>query len=267
MIFAPRSCPSSPGFATTTLIFAATAFALTVGQYRNVKLTVVGCSPAWPNPGGAHSGYLVEHSGDRLLLDCGPGVLARLRANEPWPSLDAIALTHFHLDHCGDLVPWLWGHLMGPAAGRTGPELWLPPGGRLRLGQLAPVERWEAVFPLHEYDDATAFNVAGFRITPHRVVHYDEPTWGMRVERAGRVLAYSADTASTPALTELARNADVFLCEATLAEPEEGRRGHLTADDARAAFAESGARRLLLTHRAAELPVDEVVYEGLALEV
>ena len=39
-----------------------------------VKLTVVGCSPAWPNPGGAQSGYLVEGSG-RLLLDSGPGVL------------------------------------------------------------------------------------------------------------------------------------------------------------------------------------------------
>ena len=48
------------------------------GQYRNVKLTVVGSSPAWPNPGGAQSGYLIEGPG-RLLLDCGPGVLARLR--------------------------------------------------------------------------------------------------------------------------------------------------------------------------------------------
>ena len=44
----------------------------------SVKLTVVGCSPAWPNPGGAQSGYLVNGSGN-LLLDCGPGVLARLR--------------------------------------------------------------------------------------------------------------------------------------------------------------------------------------------
>jgi len=232
-----------------------------------MKLTVVGCSPAWPNPGSAHSGYLVEAGGDRVLLDCGPGVLARLRANESWPSLDAIVLTHFHLDHCGDLVPWLWGSLMGPATGRAGPELWLPPEGRLRLAELAPIEQWEAAFHLYEYADATAFAAAGFQVTPHRVVHYDEPTWGLRIERGGRVLAYSADTASTPALVELARNADVFLCEATLAEPEEGRRGHLTADDARAVFIEAGAHRLLLTHRAVELPVDELVYEGLELEL
>jgi hypothetical protein len=32
-------------------------------------------------------------------------------------------------------------------------------------------------------------------------------------------------------------------------------------------FVEAGARRLLLTHRGAELPVDELVYEGFELEV
>ena len=46
-----------------------------------MKLTVVGCSPAWPNPGGAQSGYLVEGYGT-LLLDCGAGVLAKLRLRE-----------------------------------------------------------------------------------------------------------------------------------------------------------------------------------------
>src|ERR1041385_6735293 len=73
----------------------------------SVKLTVVGCSPAWPNPGGAQSGYLLEDGGGRLLLDCGPGVLARLRATDAdWPRVDAIVVTHWHPDHRGDLGPW-----------------------------------------------------------------------------------------------------------------------------------------------------------------
>src|SRR5256714_7499681 len=112
MIFAPRSWRSSPGFATTTLISPAT-----VGQYRNVKLTVVGCSPAWPNPGGAQSGYLVEGHGGRLLPDCGPGVLPRLAAAEGWPRGGAIALTHFHLDPRGGLRAGVWGAPVRPAAG------------------------------------------------------------------------------------------------------------------------------------------------------
>src|SRR3954453_10729828 len=150
MILAPRSCPSRPGFATTTLIFCATD-----RQYRNVKLTVVGCSPAWPNPGGAQSGYLLENDGRRLLLDCGPGVLPRLRELEGWPRVDAIAITHFHLDHWGDLVPWVWGLQFGPAAGTDPPELWVPPGGRETLARLG-VELSRAAmsgrgFAPHEY--------------------------------------------------------------------------------------------------------------------
>src|ERR687884_1917170 len=123
MIFAPRSCPSRPGFATTTRIFRAT-----VGQYKNVKLTVVGCSPAWPNAGGAQSGYLIEEPG-RILLDCGPGVLSRLRERESWPDVNAIVITHWHLDHWGDLVPWVWGAMVGPGRRRRRIELWLPPKG------------------------------------------------------------------------------------------------------------------------------------------
>src|SRR5438045_8754362 len=124
MIFAPRSWPSRPGFAITTRILGGA----TIGEYMPVKLTVVGCSPAWPNPGGAQSGYLVEGAG-RVLLDCGPGVLARLREREGWPRVDAVVLTHFHLDHWGDLVPWIFGASFGAGRGGERAELWLPPGG------------------------------------------------------------------------------------------------------------------------------------------
>jgi len=92
-----------------------------------VKLTIVGCSPAWPNPGGAQSGYLVE-GGGRLLLDCGLGVLSSLRQREPWPLVDAIALTHFHLDHWGDIPSWVFGASFGPGRDATPPQLWVPPG-------------------------------------------------------------------------------------------------------------------------------------------
>jgi ribonuclease BN (tRNA processing enzyme) len=235
-------------------------------QYRNVKLTVVGCSPAWPNPNGAHAGYLVESTGGRLLVDCGPGVLARLRVREPWPRVDAIVISHLHLDHCGDLVPWLWGHLVGPARGTTGPELFVPPGGLTRLTSFATLEQFEQVFRIVAYDDGVPFSAAGHVVTPIRVAHGAEPAWGLRIEHDGSVLAYSGDTGPTPALETLARDADVFLCEATLTEPDGNPRVHLTDTEARAAAADAGARRLLLTHRSAELPLDELVYEGLEVE-
>ena len=233
-----------------------------------MKLTVIGCSPAWPNPGSAHSGYVVEHDGRRLLVDCGPGVLARLRASDGWPRIDAIVISHFHLDHCGDLVPWLWGHLMGPVAGTRGPTLWIPPSGRSALDLLTP--RFDQAFEVLEYEEREPFTAAGFHVTPFRVPHYDQPTWALRIEAAGRSLAYSADSAPSSALEDVARDADLFLCEATLRDGDAEPRGHLNADEAAAAARAAAVKRLLLVHRPAELEVPdglERAHDGLVVEV
>jgi ribonuclease BN (tRNA processing enzyme) len=225
-----------------------------------LKLTVVGCSPAWPNPGGAQSGYLVEGAG-RLLLDCGPGVLARLREREGWPRIDALVLTHFHLDHWGDLVPWTFGAAFGAGRGGERVQLWLPPGGEETLrgfgARLAFAPQIDTVFDVREYADGVEFDAAGFEVTPLRLRHYNVLTYGLRVSDGRSTVAYSGDTAPSENLEELARDADVFLCEATLASPEPPEeRGHLTAEEAVAAFEASGARRLLVIHRPDELPLN-----------
>jgi ribonuclease BN (tRNA processing enzyme) len=242
----------------------------------NVRLTVVGCSPAWPNPGGAQSGYLVESQAGRPLLDCGPGVLARLRERESWPTVDAIAITHFHLDHWGDLVPWVWGTMFGLGRERDRPLLWVQPGGRERLrdlgSRLGSERMFEGCFEVQEYADGEAFTAAGVEVTALRLPHYRLETYGLRIADGDRSLAYSGDTGPSDRLADLARGVDLFVCEATLERGElDGEpRGHLSAAEASAAFEASGARRLLLTHRPHELPLDgglELAHDGLVLEL
>jgi ribonuclease BN (tRNA processing enzyme) len=227
-----------------------------------MRVTVVGCSPAWPNPGGAQSGYLVEGSG-RLLLDCGPGVLPRLREQEGWPRVDAIVITHFHLDHWGDLVPWTFGSMFGPGRESPRPELWIPPAGEDELAQFAEklgvAGMFSQAFTVREYAESSTFTAAGLDVTPVRVPHYQLKTFALRVSDGTSTLAYSGDSAPSPQLAEVSRNADLFLCEATLRESKEGGdglRGHLSAEEAIAAFEESGARRLVIIHRPEELPLD-----------
>ena len=242
-----------------------------------MKLVVIGCSPAWPNPGGAQSGYLVEADGTTVLLDCGPGVLARLRENGDWPDVDAVVLTHWHLDHWGDIVPWVWGALAGPGRDRTKIPLWLPPGGIEQLkefgARLGWEDMWDLAFAPSEYQDGVPFQAAdGLEVTAMRLPHYTLATYGLRVTDGRRSLAYSGDTGPSSRLAELARDADLFICEATLERGElDGEpRGHLAADEAVAAFDASHARRLLLTHRPSELPLDgdlEQAYDGMQLEV
>jgi ribonuclease BN (tRNA processing enzyme) len=242
-----------------------------------VKLTVVGCSPAWPNPGISHSGYLIEDGGGRLLLDCGPGVLADLRTSDDgWPQVDAIAITHWHLDHWGDLVPWVWGRMFGLGRAGDAPELWVPPGGIAQLAQFGTFfgtpTMFEGVFTLAEYTPGEPFRAGGFDVTPLQVPHYLIETFALRVTNHERTLAYSGDSAPSDKLVATARGADLFLCEATLANSEADAtpRGHLSVDEAVAAFEAAGAKRLLLTHRPDELPLDdrlERATPGLEIEI
>ena len=84
--------------------------------------------------------------------------------------------------------------------------------------------------------------------------------------------AASASDLPHDGLAEIARGADLFVCEATLVapNPEGGTRGHLAAEEAIAAFEAGGAKRLLLTHRPFERPLDEpfeLAHDGLEIEL
>jgi ribonuclease BN (tRNA processing enzyme) len=242
-----------------------------------MKLTVVGSSPAWPNPGGAQSGYLVEGPG-LLLLDCGAGVLARLRSlNGGWPLVDSIVITHWHLDHWGDLVPWVWGNMVGPGREEHRPELWLPPQGRGRIRDFGTRLGWEdmfeSTFDVHDYEEAVPFaTAAGLEVFAIRLPHYTLRTYGLRVTNGAHTLAYSGDSGPDERLADVARDADLFVCEATLlrGELDGSPRGHLSIDEAVEAYEASGAKRLLLTHRPGELPPPEsheLAYDGLVIEI
>ena len=205
-----------------------------------MKITVIGSSPAWPNPGGAHSGYVIEHHGGRLLVDCGPGVLARLREREGWPHVDAIAITHFHLDHWGDLVPWVWG-AMYRASGVSiddRPELWVHRGGHAVLEQFGErfgfEDMFDRVFTVREYDAEEAFETAGIEVIPMRLPHYRLETYGFRLSANGTTIAYSGDSGPSERLAELARASDLFVCEATLTHGDDDGlpRGHLSVEEA-----------------------------------
>jgi ribonuclease BN (tRNA processing enzyme) len=242
-----------------------------------MRLTVVGCSPAWPNPGEAHSGYLLEGTG-RLLIDCGPGVLAKLREHENgWPRVDAIVISHWHLDHWGDLVPWVWGRMFGLGRELASPVLWGPPGTAERLTEFGEwfgtPEMFTRVFEIREFTEREPFEAAGLTLTAVAVPHYTIPTYAFRITDGTTMFVYSGDSAPSEALIDAARDADVFLCEATLASSDKDNpaiRGHLSADEAVATFRASGAKRLLLTHRPRELGLDnglELVQEGLVLDL
>ena len=126
---------------------------------------------------------------------------------------------------------------------------------------------FEEAFEVQEFEPGVPFTTAGFQIQACRLPHYELIAYGFRVTHNGTTLAYSGDSAPTDELAALAHGADLFLCEATLADgTDDGLpRGHLSAQEALAAT----DGRILLTHRPIELAPPEgvpVAHDGLVVD-
>jgi ribonuclease BN (tRNA processing enzyme) len=211
-----------------------------------VKLTVLGSCAAWPEPGRACSGYLVEHDGFRLVVDLGFATLPRLLRHCPGGAVDAVVITHRHSDHCVDLNGLLRVRHHGE---RELPRIPLlcPPDVAELVDTLEPRPRLAELFEVHELPGS--HRVGPFRVDGVALPHH-VPNAGIRLTAAGHMLAYTGDTGPDPRLAELGAGADLYVMEATLQdEPDPGEARHLlTAREAGRFAAAAGARRLLLTH-------------------
>jgi ribonuclease BN (tRNA processing enzyme) len=215
-----------------------------------VQLTVLGCSGTFPGPSTPCSGYLVEHEGYRLVLDLGAGALGSLQRHCDLREVDAVYVTHLHADHCIDLVAYFYARRYHPQGAPPILPVYGPPGTAHRIGaafEEPPVDGLHEVFDFREPGPGV-YQLGPFTVTAGIVEHPIE-CHGLRVEAGGKVLTYSGDTAASDELVELARDADLFLCEASwpsVPTPPPGI--HLTGREAGQHATRAGAKRLLLTH-------------------
>lgn len=220
-----------------------------------MQLTVVGCGTASTHASTPASGILVRSRAARVLLDCGPGVVARLgRIVEP-TELDAVVISHLHFDHYLDLAPLRY---LLPWRGRDSrrPRVYLPPGGRRQLAafETAMSERtgfFDDAMDILEFDPDRPVSVGDELELRFAAARHYVPAWSVVVaSSAGSRVVYGGDTGPGDELVELGRGADLFIAEATLLSPDEDDdvRGHLTIDEAIDTIVRSGARRGLIVH-------------------
>lgn len=225
-----------------------------------MRLTVLGCAGSFAGPDSACSAYLVEADGFQLLVDIGSGAFGALQRYADPERIDAVALSHLHLDH--------WADLSGMEVFRSyhpgGPLPELPvwgPGGL--AGSIEQVLGPGAPFALRSLVGGEQ-QIGPFQVTAVRMNHPVQ-TFGLRLEHDGRVLAYSADTGPCDALVELARGADLLLCEASYVEAGDNAPDvHLTGGQAGEHATRSGVDRLLLTHLVSWNDVEQVRTEAAA---
>jgi ribonuclease BN (tRNA processing enzyme) len=213
-----------------------------------VKLTVLGCAGSFPSADSPCSSYLVEADGFRLLIDLGNGALGPLQRHIGLYDVDAVVISHLHPDHWIDLCQYLVARKY--AKGRVLPPL--PVYGPARTAERVAAAYGEkgaadGVFDFRRLAEGT-FMIGPFQVTACLVNHPVE-TYGLRLSHGGRTLTYSSDTGECDSLVALARDADVFLCEASYLDSQVNVPDlHLTGRGAGEHAARAGVKRLLLTH-------------------
>jgi ribonuclease BN (tRNA processing enzyme) len=218
-----------------------------------VKLTIVGCAGSFPGPDSPASSYLLEAEGYRLVLDLGNGALGALARYTDIYAVDAVLLSHLHPDHFIDMCSYYVARTYKPDGDPLAPlPVHGPRGTAHRVASaygLAKGQTMDRAFTFKNWRAGSTQELGPFRISVDRVNHPVE-AYAMRIEHDGRVLTYSGDTAESDTLVRLARDADLFLCEASFHEGrDDGVQGlHLTGRSAGAHATAAGARRVVLTH-------------------
>ena len=216
-----------------------------------MKLTVVGCAGTFPGPSSGCSSYLLEHDGFRMLLDVGNGSTGALQEACGLLGPDAVVVSHLHGDHYLDLITYTYARRYHP----DGQAPLLPVYGPSAIHD-AMIRAYgkgidsllDEVYTFHPVDSDRTIEVGPFEVELRRVIHPVE-TYGMRITAGGRTIAYSADSGACEALTALARDVDLFLCEASYLDGDDNPPNiHLTGREAAEHALKAQSHRLLLTH-------------------
>jgi ribonuclease BN (tRNA processing enzyme) len=220
-----------------------------------VKLTVLGCGTASLVPDQACSGYHVSAGQRSLLMDCGGGVLLRMRqAGLDHMAVNDLLLSHVaHPDHVGDVPLLLFAWNYNISGARTSPALVLGPPGTadfLRAVQdlfPATVPR-EYSLEVREVAEGEV-RLPGMKIVVRSLRHGRVAAVGFRLEEGAASLAYSGDTAYCSGLVELCRSAGLALVDCSFPAGQAAYDSHLTARDVGRLAAASGPAAVMITHR------------------
>lgn len=213
-----------------------------------MRLQVIGCSGSVPGPASAASCYLVQVEDFSLVLDLGSGALGPLQTLVGFADIDAIWLSHLHADHCLDMAP------LAVALQHSGVRLRAPIP--VLADALAPTRIASAMWPgqpASSLADLFDFATEAASLGPLRVrtavMNHPVPARAIRLQSGGASLVYTGDTGESQPLIELARGADVLLCEAAWggSAPRVSNL-HLTGAQAGQHAAAAGVGRLLITH-------------------
>ena len=205
-----------------------------------MRIIVLGAGTTIPTKKRFGSSILLETSLGGILLDIGPGTIEKLRRiGYDFETINRILITHFHIDHVSDLLPFLkmrglsrksYGRFKEPI------DIYGPRGLNVFIEDLLVKNRFLSYLMdfdvlrdvrFHECWDGVAAADERLEIRSAPVEHFNGVAYRIRID--GIDLVYSGDTVPDERLIKLAENVDILIHECSY--PSGQKLGKHTADD------------------------------------
>ncbi|MEQ1606326.1 MAG: ribonuclease Z [Pyrinomonadaceae bacterium] len=221
-----------------------------------MKLTVLGSGTSIPHPKRSSSGYWLETTGGTVMLDFSASAPLRMaQEGLDWANLDAIWISHFHLDHCAGIPPLLAGTKhVGNMKDRTKPLRIFGPAGITKLiagfDAVHDYRLLEQPFPVEisEIEQLEKFEILpGVEAVACETPHTDESHAIHIRDTDDKTLVYSADTGFDELMATFANGVDLFILECTFVR-DKPKLKHLELAEAIYLIRKSKCKQAMLTH-------------------
>ncbi|MBW2574125.1 MAG: MBL fold metallo-hydrolase [Deltaproteobacteria bacterium] len=221
-----------------------------------ISVTILGSGTCVPSLRRSSCSILTKIRDNFLVFDSGAGTMRKLLENgiEIF-EVSFVFYSHFHPDHTGELVPFLFANKYPDGSRRKIPLTLMAGRGfakfydnlknvyghwiELAPGLLNIVELDNTGYDIREFDD--------FKVESLPVEHNPESIAFRITSSGGTSMVYSGDTDFSENLVTLSKDADLLICESAL--PDELKvKGHLTPSLAGEIADRANVRKLVLTH-------------------
>ena len=188
------------------------------------------------------------------MLDCGAGTVHALeRYDLAWEEMTHLFISHFHVDHIGELASLFQAFKYGMPTGRTGTLTVVGPSGldrvidglRHAFGEKLFSPGFPVRFHLLPPGGHIQLGRTG-RLSVAKTPHTDE-SLAVRIDTPNASLCYTGDTDYSEELSVFFSSADLLISECSFRERREGVR-HLSIRDAAVIASKAAVRRLIVTH-------------------